>query len=280
MLLTASQLRDRLEAQLKTSFSCRIFSGFFTLPAALWTIQNRNPRYECKIVTRGLVEDFISGASSLDALQAVLDAGYEVGISTALHAKIYAFEESLYSGSSNLTAKGLALTNQANDELSVEAQITDQDKTLLSNIWTQSVKIDHIILKKMKEHIEPITTKREDERNWSLTWPEGIFSESRDLYCSDFPQSFPDASGKWSTSEEIMQSLSYKWLEELVALNGSLHFGKLTAQLHSDLFDNPKPYRTNVKSLLSNLLKAIELNGETMLMVSRPRHSQMVHFKQ
>lgn len=280
MLLTGSQLRDRLETQLKTSFCCRIFSGFFTLPAARWIIDNRISGRECIIVTRGLVEDFTSGASSLDAIQAALNAGYDVGISTALHAKIYAFDETLYSGSSNLTAKGLALTENANDELSVGAPITDRDNSLLDNIWSQSVKVDDAKLKKMRDYIDEASRGLADKRIKTLGWPDDIFAERRDLYCSDFPQSFPATERQWSTSEEIMQSLGYRWLERFVADNGPSHFGKLTAQLHVDLYDDPKPYRTDVKSLLSNLLQVIELVGDTKLTVSRPRHSQVVQIKQ
>lgn len=280
MLLTGSELRDRLETHLKTSFCCRIFSGFFTLPAARWIIDNRISGRECIIVTRGLVEDFTSGASSLDAIQAALNAGYNVGISTALHAKIYAFDETLYSGSSNLTAKGLALTENANDELSVEASITDRDKSLLDNIWSQSVKVDNAKLKKMKDYIAEANSGLAAKSIKTSAWPDDIFSERRDLYCSDFPQSFPATEREWSTSEKIMQSLGYRWLERFIIEHGPSHFGKLTAQLHIDLYDDPKPYRTDVKSLLSNLLQVIELTGDTKLTVSRPRYSQIVQIKQ
>lgn len=280
MLLTGSELRNRLETELCNSSRCAIFSGFFTLPAAQWIVNHRAARKSCRIVTRGLVDDFISGASSLDAFETALNAGYQIGISTALHAKIYAFDEVLFSGSANLTAKGLALTSNANQELSVEVPLSHQDDLILNNIWSQSVKIDESKLQKMRDYINNASADLPTRITKIAAWPEDIFTENRDIYCSDFPQSFPALDETWNSSATIMQTFAYKWLETFIRANGATNFGKLAAQLHNDLYDDPKPYRTDVKSLLSNLLQVIETDGGTLLSVSRPRYSQVVHLKQ
>ena len=242
-------------------------------------MRNRPHARKCSIVTRGLPEDFISGASSLEAIEFALKNGLDVGISTALHAKIYAFEKILYSGSSNLTARGLALIQNSNDELSVEALIMDRDRELLDNIWRQSIKIDAQILSKMKQHIDNLGKNMRHQKQISLTWPEEFFREDRDLYCSDFPQRFPSHDTLWHSSETIMQSTAYRWLEKLIHTHGASSFGKITAQLHQDLYDDPKPYRTDVKTLLSNFLCTLEENGKTELIITRPRHSSIVDFK-
>jgi hypothetical protein len=279
LLLTGTELRIKLEKHLRESIECSIFSGFFTLPAAEWIVRNRPQARQCSIVTRGLPEDFVSGASSLDAIEIALNNGFDIGISTALHAKIYAFEKILYSGSSNLTARGLALIHNSNDELSVEALITDRDRELLNNIWRQSIKIDAKILTQMKQHIDNFNKNLRLPKQISPTWPEKFFKEDRDLYCSDFPQRFPSQDQLWKSTETIMQSPAYRWLEKFIRTHGASSFGKITRQLHHDLYDDPKPYRTDVKTLLYNFLATLEENGKTELIITRPRHSSIVDLK-
>jgi len=61
--------------------------------------------------------------------------------------------------------------------------------------------------------------------------------------------------------------------------NGCLFFGALTEKLHNTLVTDPKPYRSEVKLLLANLLRmVVELEMEEVI-IDRPNYSQRVRLK-
>ena len=53
-------------------------------------------------------------------------------------------------------------------------------------------------------------------------------------------------------------------------------FGRLTALLHDALIDDPRPYRSSVKHLLSNLLAWISRLQDSHIAVHRPRYTSVV----
>jgi len=77
----------------------------------------------------------------------------------------------------------------------------------------------------------------------------------------------------------FLNSRPYLWLlEHLKQFEGEIYFGKLTELLHNDLFDDPKPYRRDVKQLLSNLLGWISSLNLSEIVIDQPNHSQRIRF--
>ena len=76
------------------------------------------------------------------------------------------------------------------------------------------------------------------------------------------------------------KSKCYLWLCELIknSENQELYFGAVTASLYNVLLNEPKPYRSDVKILLSNLLNWITELQVTELKIDRPNHSQRVKY--
>lgn len=74
---------------------------------------------ELTLVTRGAPDDFASGISDLDALDAVWSLGGEVYRIPNLHAKYYRFDRIFFTGSANLTGRGIGvgLDQKWNDEV-------------------------------------------------------------------------------------------------------------------------------------------------------------------
>ena len=70
----------------------------------------------------------------------------------------------------------------------------------------------------------------------------------------------------------------YLWLKEELKKkdNHELYFGEATALLHNVLLNDPKPYRKEVKDLLSNLLSWITALDCEEIVVDRPNHSQRI----
>ena len=133
MLIGGEAYRKQLEENLISSKRFVCYSAFFTQTAAQWLSKARNFVIEDRLLIRALPTDFSAGSCSFEAIRLVQKHGLIVKMSSALHAKIYAFDECVYAGSANLTAKGLALSekhNQLADQKDVQVHI--QKRSTLS----------------------------------------------------------------------------------------------------------------------------------------------------
>lgn len=279
MLLDSTNFRTQLEYQLSKSNRCVCYSAFFTEKASKWLIENRSFLSDDRLLIRALPADFYAGACSINAIKAVLLHGLNVKMSSALHAKIYAFDDCVYSGSANLTAKGLALIDSHNQELGTKTDLSSEDLNLLEHLWIQAVPITSETLAKMEKFLEDQKKSDLKEISSQILWPKEVLQEKRDLYCSDFPQDYPTLDVRWLTEGSLKQTLAYEWLRGVIEKNGEVSFGFLSSNLHNVLYDDPKPYRREIKTLLSNLLSAITNLDVKTLEVIKPRHRQLVRFR-
>lgn len=91
---------------------------------------------ELTLVTRGAPDDFASGISDLDALDAVWLLGGEVYRIPNLHAKYYRFDRIFFTGSANLTGRGIGvgLDQKWNDEV-LASDFTSRESHELEHDW-------------------------------------------------------------------------------------------------------------------------------------------------
>ena len=276
MLLNASELRNRLKIQLERSDRCWVYSAFLTESGAEFLIENAAMREDERVLVRCSVADVLAGACSLSALSMLIDRNFQVRLSSALHVKLYMFGDVFYVGSSNLTGKGLALSGNSNDELSTEGAASPEVIAVAENLWSQGVELTRKTLEQMQEYVSEVDLLSSTQ---DAEWPAEIFVEDRDLYCSDFPLSVPTNDPRFLSTAQFRASMAYSWLVRTLEENnceGS--FGYLSSKLHNDVFDDPGPYRREIKGLLSNLLEVIGQLNIPELSVIRPRHRQVVVF--
>lgn len=77
--------------------------------------------------------------------------------------------------------------------------------------------------------------------------------------------------------EMVRWSNAYLWLLEILKRNeGCLYFGALSEKLHNALVSDPKPYRRDVKQMLTNLLSLCDQLGMEEIVIDRPNYSQRV----
>lgn len=117
-LISNAELVAQLEAMLPKCKNLTIISAFVTQPAISW-LGNLFDHQQSKvqIVGRFTPNDFISGASDINALRMALDRDYAIKALENLHAKIYQIDrDTIFNGSANLTGKGLALLSDGNLE--------------------------------------------------------------------------------------------------------------------------------------------------------------------
>jgi len=279
MLLFSARYRKELEAALRSSSRAFFYSAFFTSDGSHWLARHRAFKESDRLLIRALPADFLAGACSFEALQYALDQGLAVRMSSALHAKVYVFDEFVFAGSANLTAKGLALAEDANVEIGVKANLRDEDIIALERLWHQGVVVDRPTLARMQAHVNStLRNELESKATCDTIWPSDVIEEVRDLYCSDFPSSFPSSDLRWADRTSFKQTMAYKWLVSQVGID-EVSFGFLSQQLHSAVCDDPAPYRKEIKELLANLLSAVQVHDKEILEVLRPNHRQIVRRK-
>lgn len=275
MLLPTSELRNRLVEHFEASSRCWVYSAFVTEAGVGFLLNSRTVRSEDRLLVRCQLRDVLSGACSLDALKLALRAGFQVRMSSALHVKLYFFESALFVGSANLTGRGLALVGYCNDELSTEGIPTDRDTEIAENLWNQGVEINLERIDQMSAFVAEIETSK---NTLPSKWPEGIVSENRDLYCSDFPQGTQIDEDRWTSRADFEAGMAFQWLlKSTLEKGGSASFGYLSQKLHNDVYDDPTPYRRAIKDLLANLLDAVETLGVKTLTITTPNRSQIVN---
>jgi hypothetical protein len=279
MLIGGEAYREQLEENLFSSRQFICYSAFFTETAAQWLLKKRNFSNEDRLLIRALPADFAAGACSFAAIRFVLKSGLSVRMSSALHAKIYAFDDCVFAGSANLTAKGLALTENYNQELGTRSELEEKDRALLDHLWSQGTLLDEAKINKMEEFLRNSIKISVPVSDLSVSWPSHIIHENRDLYCSDFPQDYPSDDIRWSSESSLKETLAYKWLRDIIRVEGDARFGFLSSELHDVIYDDPAPYRREIKTLLANLLEAIKYLDVSELEVFRPNHSQVVRLR-
>ena len=73
----------------------------------------------------------------------------------------------------------------------------------------------------------------------------------------------------------------YKWFIKQIKNknNKSFSFGELSALIHNSLFDDPKPYRKEIKNLQANFFNFLELLKFENLKIEITNYSQVITFK-
>jgi hypothetical protein len=86
---------------------------------------------------------------------------------------------------------------------------------------------------------------------------------------------------KDNIKQYFISSKCYNWLKNLLlsSENNESYFGMLSKKLHEALISDPKPYRQEVKEILSNLLGWIAYLNIEEIGIDRPNHSQRVKLK-
>ena len=102
--------------------------------------------------------------------------------------------------------------------------------------------------------------------NENLDWPKEILSENKTIWVRDF--TVLDE----LDSASIKDSKAVQWLINKLeaAENHEMHYGAITKCLHDDLQDDPAPYRSSVKELLTTLLNKVDKCMKEKIEISIP----------
>ena len=152
-VLNTTQTRNRITELLACNRTLRALSAYFTLPAYNWLNNFQNP-IDVTLTMRGRPIDFLTGASSVIAVEQAISSGWSISFNSALHAKLYIIEKDVIIGSGNLTSNGMNLINiNGNVELNVETKLTREIEQTVEAIEDSSTLINLSNLAKIKTYL-------------------------------------------------------------------------------------------------------------------------------
>lgn len=298
-LLTTSETKNKIAEQVSIATdTLQIISAFCKVSAVEFIDENiRNTLKEKKLLVRFLLNDIINGATDFSLYKYCKTHGWQMYIRFDLHAKTYVFDKCrCILGSANLTSKGMGFKLHGNYELSSFAEIDTDDLRKIDCLFDNSILMTEELYNYMKTEYEEAkiqSSKFTGATKWSGLI-ENQFSPKIDmLFTYDFPTSripnYQDITCFEFLEMECIPSkdeliTAFRWSKALLWLynfvnscnNKTSYFGEITAKLHNDLINDPKPYRKEVKELLSNLLGWIEALEIDIITIDAPNHSQRI----
>ena len=258
-----------------------------------------------RVLVRWELNDLVCGASDLDAYLFCKENGWKFYINNNSHVKIYYLTPSgMLLGSANATNSGVGLSNVPNLEAGTVVNAIPENIEFINNLFSRSILMTDDLFEKISKcvsSVERISTHH--------SWPESLFQEIKPQVTLDAeflmsellrsegkaiinkskelgPEELTDLSLLSITDTNysidylalmLKRTHIFIWLNLLIDdLGGEIYFGKLTSELHSALVEDPMPYRSEIKSLVSNIYSWVILLGPklTGLAVDQPNHSQ------
>ena len=287
-----------------------VCSAFITMKGIEWFYNNlQNKKINCRVISRWDRGDLLSKVSDIEVYNFCKKMGWSFEIIENLHAKFYLMDQKdLICGSLNLTAKGFGLVPISNKEFGNYFEAIDEDLININIFLEDAIKITDEIFNEYKKYLEenkdfviqqlpelPEKIKNLKEKKLTKLWvhdflfnePENLlnnFNENTEDLIHD--RSLLNINSQDDLSLETIKlnfvNLDlYKWFIKQIKNkdNKSFSFGELSALIHNSLFDDPKPYRKEIKNLQANFFKFLELLKFENLKIERPNYSQVITFK-
>lgn len=300
MLLSSEEFRNKLEVSLEASNErVIVLSAFVKLHALQWLFEHTRAN-NILVVARWQPHDLICGASDLQCYEFCRDKGIPFGISLDLHGKVYCIDRFILVGSANLTSRGMGLSKNFNSEVGIGFVGGTADKIKIDEMLKQVTWLNDEIIMSIQAELEKSITHTTSE---STEWPESILAQIiipiTHLWAHELPFCSPkDLIEFGSTNDSrnhdfallgvnpsevdfeqlliaFKSTKAFGWLTELIDAEKSASFGKITAELHCAILDDPTPYRQEIKSLVSILLDWASYYPAHFL-ITRPRYSTVI----
>ena len=307
-ILGTESFRDHLSKSIENSQNhIFILSGYVKSNGMEWLKKKLNGRNTpCTIIAQWTEQNLLEGGCDLQSYEIAKENNWNFKILNNLHAKVALIDKNiLYIGSGNLTGRGMALIPASNRELGVAVKPTIQDTTIINKLVNEAILVDDHLHSQFSEWLsqqekiaKPKYNKFPDEiknilknnyeKIWASNFPWCSFEElqinndqSDDLLNRqkhDF-ELFGVENFDYKLIKENTKDLHiYHWLmEHLKKKEGNfLYFGELTKLIHDSLYDDPRPYRREIKDLQQNIYSFIENLSLNEFEITRPNHSQKI----
>lgn len=245
-----------------------------------------------RLLLRFRMDDVISGSTDFSVLDYAISEGWKVHIRFDLHAKTYVIDNKRgLVGSANATRSGLSIGKAGNMEMATLVDIEPQDIIKISRLFHDAIIVDEFVLDMLRKQINQVNGQfQRATYSWDLSITNLFNPHVNTLFSYELPEDFALEPGEYFSfldetyggnkkklKEIFRWSNAYLWLKETLKENdGCLYFGGITEKLHDVLVSDPKPFRRDVKQMLSNLLRLIDELEMEEIVIDRPNYSQRV----
>lgn len=252
--------------------------------------------HEKKLLVRFRMDDVVKGSTDFGILDYGIEHGWKVYVRFDLHAKTYIVDNKRgLVGSANATNAGLNIGKTGNMEMAAFVDVEPQDIEKIGSLFNDAILVDESILQNLRQQFERIDF---DGGNDSYSWDDSIMKlfnpHIEALFSYELPEDFNLEPGEYfqfldenfngnldELKETFRWSNAYLWLlDTLRNHDGCMYFGELSTALHDAVVSDPKPYRKDIKHMLSNLLRLIEELEMEEIAIDRPNYSQRIQLKQ
>jgi len=247
---------------------------------------------EKRIMLRFRLDDLVKGSTDFSVIDFCRNRGWKVYIRFDLHAKTYIVDGKRgFIGSANATNSGLSLISHGNMEMGTLIDVDEVDMEKIEKLYMDAILIDDMIYSKLKEQYQGTETCAAGKQYvWSDEIRNLFNPKITTLFSHELPEKDKFEIGEYVSfldmeyngnivklKEAFRWSNSYLWLLNVLKENdGCMYFGTITEKMHDALVSDPKPYRKDVKQLLSNLLVLIEYLKMDEVIIDRPNYSQRI----
>lgn len=247
-----------------------------------------------RLMVRFRLADLVSGATDVSIYPYCKSHGWSFYIDLDMHAKTYIFDRKrCILGSANATNKGLGLSEHFNMELSKFFDLENTDYPKINALFDKALLCTDDLYERMKNDLDNVSRQKGEKLGWSDDVMEFFDDKITSLFSYELPQSnkiendfsFLDIEEKVITKTKLKnifrKSKAFRWLKNVLKAQEKqeIYFGQLTALLHNNLVEDPKPYRKDVKLLLQNLLAWTDVLAKDVIEIDQPNHSQRIRLK-
>lgn len=248
-----------------------------------------------QLLLRFRLADILHGSTDFEVLDYCAQNKWQVFIRFDLHAKTYIIDNKRgIVGSANMTSSGLNLNEIGNYEMATIVPLENSDIAKIDRLFGEAVLVTPAIFEKMKAELANLKadTQNGEKKSWSAELLNLFAPKVTTLFSHELPETkeLPSQKGEHiqfldfiftgdfsEIKEKFRWCNAYLWLLQVLKNNdGCIYFGQLSAELHNALISDPKPYRKDVKSWLSNLLSWCEKLEMSEIKIDVPNHSQRV----
>ena len=250
-----------------------------------------------KLLLRFRLDDLINGSTDFEVVERCRQKNWKVYIRLDLHAKTYIIDKKRgIIGSANATGRGLSFGRNGNLEIATLIDISDSDKRKIDMLFWEAVEIEDELFEKLQQQYYSISDSCNLElvqKKWSRDIEGLITPDITTLFSYDFPDE-DDVNGNSvyrflglpvETKREVIVE-TFKWCRCNVWLRkvlrehgGEIYYGELSSLLHKAIVEDPRPYRKDIKKLLSNQIRWIELLASDDIVIERPNYSQRIRLR-
>ena len=285
-----------------------VCSAFIKLSGIKWFFENiKNKNVNCRVISRWDREDLLKKVSDIEVYEFCKEKGWKFEIIENLHAKFYLMDKTdLISGSLNLTAKGMGLVPISNKEFGFYFKALEEDLTNIKVFLEDAIEINDKIYEEYKKYVEenknfvvqkfpelPDSIKNLKQKKLQKIWlNDFLFTEPQHFLDNfnkenediDHDKKLFDIYDNENLTEQIKSKFRnldiYKWFINKIKNKDEnfFYYGELSALIHNSLFDDPKPFRKDIKTLQTIFFNYIDFLKLEEFKIERPNHSQKITY--